>query len=61
MAVEGGCLVELAVFATIGVILAVAGWIWEMVKRAITGTPLSKDEEQELKDFKKDQTENKPT
>ena len=48
---------ELVAFAIIGIGAAVISWLWSVGKRAISGTPLSKDQEDELKQFKKDQAE----
>ena len=50
---------ELVAFAVIGIGAAVISWLWSAGKRAITGTPLSKDQQEELKQFKKDQGEDK--
>ena len=53
------CLAEFIAFGIIGVVGAVGSWLWAAGKRAVKGTPLSKNQQDELKQFKKDQTEGK--
>jgi len=53
-------LAQIIAFAIFAGVVAVVSWLFAAGKRAITGTPLSKNQNEELKKFKKDQTEDKP-